>query len=65
MKMKCHYYIIDFEMKLWYNIYDEKYIVNFGGIFLPLFIKDPDTLPKKFHLLPNRFFRPSLRSERF
>ena len=35
VKMKCHYDIIDKKMKLWYNIYDEKYIVNFGGIFYP------------------------------
>lgn len=32
-KMKL--WFIDNKMKLWYNIYDEKYIVNFGGIFYP------------------------------
>ena len=30
-KMKL--WFIDKKMKLWYNIYDEKYIVIFGGIF--------------------------------
>ena len=27
--------ILDFKMKLWYNMYSEKYIVIFGGIFYP------------------------------
>lgn len=46
---KIKLWFIDKKMKLWYNIYDEKYIVIFWWNFLPLFIKDPNTLPKKFH----------------
>ena len=32
-KMKL--WFIDKKMKLWYNMYDEKYIIIFGGIFYP------------------------------
>lgn len=32
-KMKLCF--IDKKMKLWYNIYDEKYIVIFGRVFYP------------------------------
>ena len=32
---KIKLWFIDKKMKLWYNIYDEKYIVIFGGIFYP------------------------------
>ena len=32
---KMKFYFLDKKMKLWYNMYSEKYIVNFGGIFYP------------------------------